>query len=79
MDSYGIKPETLPGMLKKLGCKQLFKPNAGGKPSSNPNTKVWCWANPEFWDQQPVSVWNEYITNGIVPDGMPPFEDEDHE
>ncbi|MNF65453.1 hypothetical protein D3C84_472130 [compost metagenome] len=79
VDGYGIKPETLPGMLKKLGCKQLFKPNASGKPSSNPNTKVWCWANPEFWDHQPVSAWNEYITNGIAPDGMPPFEDEDHE
>ncbi|VVO32090.1 primase-helicase family protein [Pseudomonas fluorescens] len=75
---YGIKPETLPGMFKKLGCKQLFKPNASGKPSSNPNTKVWCWANPEWWDQQPVSVWNDYITSRIPPEGMPPFGD-DHE
>lgn len=79
VDSYGIKPETLPGMFKKLGCKQLFKPGANGKPSTNPNTKVWCWANPEWWDQQPVSVWNDYITSRVPPEDMPPFGDEDHE
>ncbi|MFW9087531.1 primase-helicase family protein [Pseudomonas sp. P2758] len=74
MKAYGISPQTLPGMLSKLGFKQLFKPDKEGRPSTNPNRKCWCSDNPDWWDQRPDTVWTDYIKDGIAPEGMPPFE-----
>lgn len=79
MKAYGISPQTLPGMLVKLGFRQLFKPDKEGKPSTNPNRKCWCSDNPDWWDQRPDTVWTDYIKDGIAPEGMPPFEGEDDE
>lgn len=76
---YGITPSTLPKMFKALGFKQLFKPGKDGKPSTNPNTKVWCFCNANWWDGQLVSVWNQYLETSVAPEGMPPYGGEDHE
>ncbi len=76
---YSITPQTLPRMLKALGFKQLFKAGGDGKPSTNPNTKVWCWTNHDWWDRQPAAVWNQYLEAGVPPDGMPPYGGDDHE
>ncbi|MFJ4348896.1 primase-helicase family protein [Pseudomonas sp. NPDC089401] len=76
---YGITPQTLPKMLKSLGFTQLFKAGKDGKPSGNPNTKVWCFCNHDWWDGQLASVWNDYLKTQTAPEGMPPHGGDSHE
>ena len=80
MRNYRISEQTLPDMLARLGYKRLTKLAKSGKPSTNPKARVWCvGGDPDWWGQQHYEVWDDYIMRDVVPEGMPPFGDEDDE
>lgn len=75
--TYKLDPQSIAYALGELGYTRLVKLSKKGIPSTNPSYSCWCLGNPDYWNDQPAKVWNDYLTDNIVPDDMPPWSDDD--